>query len=283
MAKQQAKKGGRVTAKGTKPPEKAPRSPKAPGASSPAEAAGSPNRQIRRSGSVGEQPSEPNAGRMKLILGIGGAVSVALLVATIVLFGVSGTTIGIIGTVAGVLGSLAVSTGKTWFADKGRYVAIGIGAVGVAFFGFGISGVTDVHWPAAALIGCGLGAFLVEVSSQQMTPPQGPPAAAVALLRRSNAQEIPVPAAGNCVWAMPDGKIVVIIGASVPDGTTADDVVTNRNVRTSRQRATMVQRRLAGLRTESGLICVVDQPITTVRDGDDTICSATGLNRALSR
>jgi len=280
VAKQSNKKGGRVTAKGTKPPEKPARGPKA---SSPDNVPASPNRQLRRSGTVGEQPAEPNVGRMKLVLGIGGAATVLLVVGSVLLAGLSGTTVGVLGMAAGVAGSLAVSTGKTWFADKGRPVAIGIGAVGVAFMALALFSGIDIHWPGAALVGCGLGAFLVEVSSQQMTPPQGPPASAIALLRRSHAQEIPVPGAGNCVWATVDGRVVVIIGASVPPTTTADNVLTDRNVRTNRQRATMVQRRLAGLRTEPGIICVVDTAITTVRDGDDTICSATGLNRVLSR
>ena len=162
-------------------------------------------------------------------------------------------------------------------------IAIALVVVGVVLTGIGASGVLDVHWPVFALVGCGVGAFFTEMFVQQMTAPTGPPASAVALLKRSGAQLLDVPSSGGAVWATTDGRIRVIIGATLDGGTTGDTVTVDKNVRKSRQRALMLQRRLSAVGAEDGLICVVDSAITTTRDGDDIICSAAGLSKALSR
>jgi len=281
--------GGRVTPKGTRPPAKTPR----PGAdTAPTGAKGSsgadlpmnegPNRQMRRAGhTVDAAPTQQN--RMKWIL-IAVAVVVGLsALACMVFFGLSGTWVGILGTAAGTATGMAVSTGRTWFADKGRIVAIVLSVIGVLVAGLGFSEVVAIHWPIAALIGCGIGAMFAEVSSQQMTPPDGPPAAAVALLRRMGAQKLDAPTAGGTVWATPDGRVRVIVGATLAKGTTTEKLLSDRNIRRSRQRGDLVLRRMAALKAEKGLICVVDSAVPTTQDGNDLICSAAGLSRALSR
>jgi hypothetical protein len=159
--------------------------------------------------------------------------------------------------------------------------------VGVLATALGIwanaSGTFEFHWPIVALIGCGGGAFLAEVSSQQMTPPESPPQSAVALLKRGGAQRLDAPATGGCVWATRDAKVRIIIGASIPEGSTGDDALTHPNVRKNRRRADLLKQRMGALNVEPGVICVVDQPVTTVQDGDDLICSAAGLSKALTR
>lgn len=292
VASNAGKKSGRVTAKGTQPPVKKPRVPGQGGSKqsgrgdAPAESAvpATPNRQMRRAGLGGpEQPDNPQADRMKWILIGGGAVSAVLVITCVVAFRVSGTWVGLLGLIAGFAAGIAVSTGKTWAATKGREIAIGIAVFGALATALGVSGLLDFHWPLVALFGCGLGAAMAELSSQQMTPPQSPPQSALALLRRNGAQQIPAPSTGSCVWATPDGRIRVIVGASIPEGTEADKVLTDKNVRKSRQKGAMLLRRMAGLGAQPGITCVVDSAITTVRDGDDIVCSAAGLTKALSR
>ena len=294
MASNARKQGGRVTAKGTQPPvKKRPTTgPAAPGGSSGARAKGGeatgdvvsqgPNRQMRRAGMNLEQ-QEPDKGRMKLILGSAAGVAALLVIIFLVLFRVSGTWIGVLGVAAGVAVGFAVATGKEPYASKGRQLAIGLVVLGAVLSGIGAANVIDWHWPFLALIGCGVGAFFIEMFVQQMTAPTGPPASAVALLKRSGAQLLEVPSSGGAVWATTDGRIRLIIGATLEDGTTSDTVTVDRNVRRSRQRAAMLQRRLSAIGAEEGLICVVDSAITTTRDGDDIICSAAGLTKALSR
>ena len=290
MASNARKQGGRVTPKGTRPPAKNPR----PGAGGAPAAGGKgaaspdlpvnegPNRQMRRAGHDIQAP-EQNPGRMRLILiAIAAVVGLAAL-ACMIFFRLSGTWVGILGLAAGTATGMAVSTGRTWFADKGRWVAIALVVIGVVVAGVGLSGVVDIHWPITALIGCGVGAMFAEVSSQQMTPPDGPPASAVALLRRLGAQKLDAPTAGGTVWATPDGRIRVIIGATLAKGTTPDKLLTDRNVRRQRQRGDLVLRRMAALNVEKGLICVVDEAVPTTQDGNDLICSAAGLSKALSR
>jgi hypothetical protein len=287
VASNAKKQGGRVTPKGTRPPAKNPKagSPAAAAKGAPASdlpVNEGPNRQMRRAGHDVAAPEE-NTGRMRMIL-IAVAVVLAIAVlACMFFFRLSGTWVGLLGLAAGTATGMAVSTGRTWFADKGRWVAIGLGVIGVAFAALGFSGAVEVHWPLVALVGCGIGAMFAEVSSQQMTPPDGPPASAVALLRRMGAQKLDAPTAGGTVWATPDGRIRVIIGASLAKGTTPDKVLTDRNVRRQRQRGDLVLRRMAALKVERGLICVVDEAVPTVHDGNDLICSAAGLSKALSR
>ena len=286
MASNARKQGGRVTAKGTRPPAKKPTS----GAAAVAKGAAAPdlptnegpNRQMRRAGHTIDAPDQ-NPGRMRLIL-IAIAVVLGLAVlACMFFFRLSGTWVGILGLAAGAATGMAVSTGRTWFADKGRWVAIALGAIGVIVAGVGVSGLVDIHWPLTALLGCGIGAMFAEVSSQQMTPPDGPPASAVALLRRIGAQKLDAPTAGGTVWATPDGRIRVIVGASLAKGSTPDKVLTDRNVRRQRQRGDLVLRRMQALHVEKGLICVIDEAVPTTQDGNDLICSAAGLSKALSR
>lgn len=287
MASNKGKQGGRVTPKGTRPPAKKPSGAAAAAARAAAPAADlpvneGPNRQMRRAGHTIDAPDQ-NPGRMKLIL-IAIAVVIGLAaLACMIFFRLSGTWVGILGLAAGTATGMAVSTGRTWFADKGRWVAIALVAIGVIVAGVGLSGILDIHWPLTALIGCSIGAMFAEISSQQMTPPNGPPAAAVALLRRIGAQKLDAPTAGGTVWATPDGRIRVIIGASLAKGTTPDKVLTDRNVRRQRQRGDLVLRRMAALNVEKGLICVVDEAVPTTLDGNDLICSAAGLSKALSR
>ena len=85
------------------------------------------------------------------------------------------------------------------------------------------------------------------------------------------------------MWATPDGRIRVIIGATLAKGTTPDKVTTDRNVRRQRQRGDLVLRRMAALNVEKGLICVIDEAVPTTQDGNDLICSSAGLSKALSR
>jgi len=292
VASSQGKKTGRVTAKGTKPPAKPGRTAATgagrkgsagDAAAAPSTPLNSPNRQMRRSGNVPEPVEAGQEGRLKLVLIAGGAITAVLVLLCLVLFHLSGTWIGLIGIAAGLATSVAVSTGKTWAADKGRVIAIGIAAVGVLATILGVSGVVNFHWPLAALIGCGLGAAVAELSAQQMTPPQGPPQSAIALLRRTGAQQIPAPSTGDCVWATPDGRIRVIVGATIPEDASGDDLLRDKHVRRSLQRGSLVTRRLAAIGVESGIICVVSSATVTVRDGDDTICSAAGLTKALAR
>ncbi len=293
MASNNKKGGGRTTAKGTQPPVKAPKGAQAAArAGKGAPAAPAPqdvtNRQMRRAG-FDAQPVNPQAAsRLKLVL-IGLAVVTTLLVLLLVFFfKVSGTWIGLLGLVAGLGTGFAVTTGRPpAIAERARPIAIGIAAVGVIATAVGVwatsSGTFDFHWPFVALLGCGAGAFLAEISSQQMTPPDGPPQSAVALLKRSGAQRLDAPSTGGCVWATRDARVRIIIGASIPDGSSGDDALTHPNVRKNRRRADLLKQRMAALNVESGVICVVDQPITTVQDGDDLICSAAGLTKALSR
>lgn len=294
MASNARKQGGRVTAKGTQPPAKkrATVGPAAPaaggtgkqkGADAPADlVTQGPNRQMRRAGMNLEQ-QEPDKGRMKLILGSAAGVAALMVILCLVLYRVSGTWIGILGVAAGVAVGFAVATGKEPYASRGRQIAIGLVVVGVLLSAVGAANVIDWHWPFFALIGCAVGAFFIEMFVQQMTAPTGPPASAVALLKRSGAQLLEVPSSGGAVWATTDGRIRLIIGATLEDGTTSETVTVDRNVRKSRQRAVMLQRRLSAIGAEEGLICVVDSAITTTRDGDDIICSAAGLTKALSR
>ncbi len=278
-SKAQNKGGGRVTAKGTKPPVKRPRGSEDDG-KAPVEQ--NPNRQMRRSGRIAE-PVAPNTDRMRLVLIASGVVITIAVITCMVLFHLSGTWIGLLGLAVGLATGLAVTTGKTFVADKGRMVAIGLVAVGVVATGIGVSGIVDFHWPFVALLGCGLGALIAEFSNQQVTPPQSPPQAAMALLKRNGAQLLPAPTAGSCVWATPDGRIRVIVGASPAEGTEADKILTDRSVRRSRQRGQMLSKRMESVGGEPGLVLVVDSPITTMRDGDDIICSAAGLTKALAR
>lgn len=198
-------------------------------------------------------------------------------------FGASGLWIGLLGAAAGLGTGLAVSTGRTKLADKGRLVAIVLVAVGVVATAIGFADVIDFHWPLAALIGCGFGAAISELSAQQMTPPPSPPQSALAPLRRTGAQAIPGAQHGLMPWATPDGRIRIIVGASIAEGLSGEQILKDRNIRRSRQRGSLVARRMASFGAEPGLTVVVDNAITTIRDGDDTICSAAGLNKALSR
>lgn len=295
MASNARKQSGRVTAKGTQPPVKkrVPAGPTAAGPGGPGNKKGAeapadlgsagPNRQMRRAGMNLEQPQEPDTKRMKLILGAAAGVAALLVITCMVLFHVSGTWIGVLGLAAGVAVGFAVATGKEPFASKGRPIAIGLVVVGLVLSLIGAANIIDWHWPFLALVGCGVGAFFIEMFVQQMTAPTGPPASAVALLKRSGAQLLEVPSSGGAVWATTDGRIRVIIGATLEEGTTSDTVTVDKNVRKSRQRAAMLQRRLSAIGAEDGLICVVDSAITTTRDGDDIICSAAGFTKALSR
>ena len=286
MASNARKQGGRTTPKGTRPPVKKTATGAAAGAKGGADLPVNegPNRQMRRAGHTIDTP-EPGAGgqnRMKWIL-IAAAVFVALsVIVCAVFFGLSGTWIGILGLAAGVGTGMAVSTGRTWFADKGKYVAIGLAVVGVVVTGVGLANVIEIHWSFLALFGCGLGAMFAWVSDQQMTPPDGPPASAVALLRRMGAEKLDAPTAGGTVWATPDGRIRVIIGTTLAKGTTADKLLSDRNLRRNRQRGDLVLRRMAAINAEKGLICVVDSAVPTTVDGADLICSAAGLSKALS-
>jgi hypothetical protein len=281
--------GGRTTPKGTRPPAKkagaaAPKAgaPAGKGAAPELPVNEGPNRQMRRAGHTIDAP-EQNTSRMRMILiAIGAALALSTL-ALIFFLGLNGTWIGLLGLAAGIATGMAVSTGRTWFADKGRWVAIALVAIGVVVAGLGTSGVVAIDWSIVALAGCGIGAMFAEISSQQMTPPDGPPASAVALLRRMGAQKLDAPTAGGTVWATPDGRIRVIIGATLAKGSTPDKVTTDRNVRRQRQRGDLVLRRMAALNVEKGLICVVDEGVPTTQDGNDLICSPAGLSRALSR
>ncbi len=283
-SKAQNKGGGRTTAKGTKPPVKRPKGPEADAKTGRGDAPveNNPNRQMRRSGRVAE-PVAPNTDRMRLILIAAGVVTALLVIGCIVAFRLSGTWIGVLGLAVGLGTGLAVTMGKAPLADKGRMVAIGLVVFGVVVTVIGVSGIVDFHWPFAALIGCGLGALMAEFSNQQVTPPQSPPQSAMALLKRNGAQLLPAPTAGSCVWATPDGRIRVIVGASVAEGTAADKILTDRSVRRSRQRGQMLAKRMEAVGGEPGMVLVVDLPITTMRDGDDIICSAAGLTKALAR
>ena len=293
MASNNKKGGGRTTAKGTQPPVKAPKGAQAAArAGKGAPAAPAPqdvtNRQMRRAG-FDAQPVNPQAAsRLKLVL-IGLAVVTTLLVLLLVFFfKVSGTWIGLLGLVAGLGTGFAVTTGRPpAIAERARPIAIGIAAVGVIATAVGVwatsSGTFDFHWPFVALLGCGAGAFLAEISSQQMTPPESPPQAAIALLRRTGAQPIPAPSTGSSLWATPDGRIRVIVGASIGEGLSNEQILKDRNIRRSRQRGALVLRRMQGFGAEPGLTIVVDTGITTIRDGSDVICSAAQLNTVLSR
>lgn len=295
MASNAGKKGGRTTAKGTRPPAKktgpTPKADAPAAAKGPQGAQGSPtntvNRQMRRSGLVPESATndegEAQLGRMKLVLWIGGGVTLLAVLLCIVFFRLSGTWVGLLGAAAGLAAGLAVSTGRTRFADKGRLIAIILAAIGVVVTAIGVSGIVDVHWPFAALIGCGFGAAVSELSAQQMTPPESPPQAAIALLRRTGAQPIPAPSTGSSLWATPDGRIRVIVGASIGEGLSNEQILKDRNIRRSRQRGALVLRRMQGFGAEPGLTIVVDTGITTIRDGSDVICSAAQLNKVLSR
>lgn len=282
MASNARKQGGRVTPKGTKPPVK---TPKGGGGSarSPEPAEMTPNRQMRRAGFNPEPANPQQAGRMRIVLIAAGAVTALAVIALIVVFRLSGTWIGLLGLAAGMATGLAVASGKTWAADKGRPIAIGLAVLGVVVTAVGVSGVVEIHWPFGALIGCGLGALFAELATQQMTAPPGPPQSALALLRRGGAQCIEAPSTGNCLWATPDGRIRVIVGATVGDGVGNDKILTDKHVRKARQRGTMVARRMASAGVEQGVTCVVDASIATIKDGDDLICSSAGLSKALAR
>jgi hypothetical protein len=286
VASNARKQGGRTTPKGTRPPVKKSATGAPPTAKGAPELPVNegPNRQMRRAGHTIDAP-DPASGqsRMKWILIAVGVVLAISVIACIVFFGLSGTWIGILGLAAGVATGMAVSTGRTWFADKGKVVAIVLAVIGLAVTGLGLSNVVTIHWSFVALFGCGLGAMFAWVSDQQMTPPDAPPAAAVALLRRMGAQKLDAPTAGGTVWATPDGRIRVIIGTTLAKGTTPDKLLADRNLRRNRQRGDLVLRRMAAINAEKGLICVVDSAVPTTVDGADLICSAAGLSRALSR
>lgn len=285
MASNARKQGGRITAKGTQPPPKKPRTGPgaAPGKQAPAEPP-TINRQMRRSGLVPEQPDpEPARKRMRLALIIGGVSIAVLTILFMVLFGLSGTWIGLLGLTAGVLTGLAVSTGKTFAASKGKPIAIGLAVLGALVESLSIANVVDIHWSFLALLGCGVGAFFAYVSAQQMAAPPDPPAGAVALLRQRGAQPLQTPGAGNCLWATPDGKVRVIVGASPAEGVTAETVARDKSVLRARQRAAVLTRRLSAAGVDDRYICVVDSAVPTTRDGDATICSISGLTKVLGR
>lgn len=292
MASNNKKGGGRTTAKGTQPPVKSPKGAQAAAGRVEKGPAAAPqdvtNRQMRRAGFDAPAPNPQAASRLKLVLIIAGVVTALLVGVLAFFFKVSGTWIGVLGLIAGLGTGFAVTTGKPEIiATRARPIAIGLAVFGVLVTALGFwatsSGTFDFHWPFAALLGCGGGAFLAEISSQQMTPPEGPPQSAVALLKRSGAQRLEAPATGGCVWATRDAKVRIIIGASLPEGSSGDDALTHPNVRKNRRRADLLKQRMAALNVESGVICVVDQPISTTQDGDDLICSAAGLSKALSR
>lgn len=286
MANKPRDQGGRVTAKGTQPvvKKKGPRAGK-PGSDGDVAPDAGPNRQMRRQANLPEAP-EANQGsgkRQKWILIGGGAIIAIATIALMVAFHLSGTWIGLLGFAAGVATGLAVGASRTWFADKGRYVAIALVAIGLIVTVIGQIGVVAIHWPIFALLGCGLGAFFAELTSQQMAPPQAPPASAVALLKRIGAQQIEAPATGGCVWATREGKIRVIIGASPKEATTGDAILVDKSVRKSRQRGGLLLRRMGPMLADTGLICVVDTAIATTRDEGDVICSAANLTKVLGR
>lgn len=289
MASNARKQGGRTTAKGTQPQAKKPRGGAAGAAGTGGGRGAVPeqptvNRQMRRSGMVPEQPDpEPARRRLRQGLIIGGVSLAVLTVLFMVLFGISGTWIGLLGAAAGVLTGLAVSTGKTFAADKGKPIGIGLMVFGVLIEILAITNVVAIHWSFLALVGCGVGSFIAYVAAQQMTAPPDPPASAQALLRQRGAQLLPTPGAGNCVWATADGRIRVIVGATPADGVTGDTIVKDRSVVKARQQAILLVRRLAAAGIEDRYICVVEAGVPTTRDGDATICSVSGLAKVLGR
>jgi len=237
---------------------------------------------MRRAGAA-EPTTNSNARRSRLILIAAGAVLAIAVVASMVLLGWSGIWVGLLGLAAGAGVGIAIGTGKTWVVERGRLIAIAIGAVGIIAAVVGATGLLDMSLWIAAPVGCGVGALFAEVSYQQTVPPQSPPPAALALLRRSGAQPMEAPGLGNCVWATPDRKIRVIIGATLGPKTTTDNVIADRRVRKSRQRGNVIQKRISPLDPQPGVICVVDAAIPTTRDGDDTICSAGALTKVIGR
>ncbi len=293
--------GGRTTAKGTQPPprKRGPQTgpagmggggralgPQSVGGGGAGGGIPTVNRQMRRAGIEVPDQSEAEAQqkkRLRLVLIGGGALLAVMTVVAIVSFGVSGTWIGLLGAAAGLGVGFAVTTGKTFLAKQGLPAAIAIGVVGVVAAALGGAKVVNMHWPFFAVFGCGVGAFLAWVSAQQMTSPPDPPAGALALLRRNGAQMLEAPGAGSCVWAMPDGRIRVVVGAEAADGVTADDVLRDKSVLKARQQATILVRRMAAAGIDSGYLLVLDQGIQTVRDGDATICSVSQLNKVLGR
>lgn len=290
MASNARKQGGRTTAKGTQPQAKKPRGGPGGAAAGPGGGKGAVpeqptvNRQMRRSGIVPEQPDpEPAMRRLKMSLIIGGAVLGVLTILFIVLFGLSGTWIGLLGAAAGVLTGLAVTTGKTFAADKGKPIAIGLLVLGALVEFLSLANVVDIHWSFLAFVGCGAGAFVAFISAQQMTAPPDPPSSALALLRQRGAQQLPTAGGGNCVWATPDGRIRVIVGATPAANVTGDTIAKDRSVTKARQQAVLLTRRLAAAGVEDRYICVVDAAIPTTRDGDATICSVSGLGKVLGR
>ena len=244
------------------------------------------NRQMRRGGY--EVPDQADAmakqkSRLRLVLGGGGAITLALVVAGVVLFGISGTWIGLLGAVAGVGVGFAVSAQKTFLAKQYLPAAIAIAAIGVLVNVIAVAKVVDVHLPIFALFGCGLGAFFAYVSGQQMTAPPDPPGPAQVILKRTGSQPLPTPGMGNCVRATPDGRIRVITSASVPEGTDPDSIAMQRDYRKARQAIMLLVKRLESAGVEGGAICVLDWDVPTTRDGDITICSVAGLPKVLGR
>jgi len=308
MAGKPNKQGGRTTAKGTQPVAKKPRTQMAPSGSSGGggvtagsgggggkgkaprvdASAAQPvvNRQMRRAGFGVEDQSgaqESQKKRLKLVLGGAGAVLLILTIVGIVLFGISGTWIGVLLAAAGVGVGFAVSSARTFLADRGTEAAIGIVAIGVIVCAVAATGLVNIHFPGFALFGAGVGAFFAYVSAQQMIAPPDPPAAAQVLLRRNGAQLLEMPGTGNCIWATPDGRMRVIVGAQLPEGTTADEVPKHKVVIKSRQQAAVLMRRVAPGGVESTITCVVDISVPTVREGDTTICSVSSLTKVLAR
>lgn len=277
MAGNPKKQGGRVTAKGTQPPSKKPRGPQADAA--PA----TPNRQMRRAGIAEPAAASGNPKRSKIILIAAAAVLGLLTLACIIFLGWSGTWIGLLGIGAGAGVGVAIGTGKTWVVERGRMIAIGIGAVGVLATIVGLTQIVPMGLWWTAPIGCAVGALFAEITYQQTVPPQAPPTTATAYLRRGGAQTMDAPGLGECVWITPDRNVRVIVGATLGNKTTLDKLLNDKSVRKSRQRGAMIHKRLGPLDPKPGVVCVVDASIPTTRDGDDTICSVGSLSKVLGK
>lgn len=266
--------------------EKAPGAKAAKGSGATNPEAPTVNRQMRRGGYDIPDQADAQATqrkRLQIVLGGGGAVTLALTIAGIVLFGVSGTWIGLLGAVAGVGVGFAVSAQKTFLADKGIPAAIVIAVIGVLVNVLAATGVLNVHFPIFAILGCGVGAFFAYVSSQQMTAPPDPPAAAQVMLKRTGAQALEMPGAGNCIWATSDGRIRILTTAAVPEDTDPDAIANQKDYRKSRQAAMLLARRLEGTGAEPLVTCILDWDVPTTRDGDVTICSVSAFPKVLGR
>lgn len=279
MAGNARKQGSRVTAKGTQPPPKKGKGSR----TTPESAPPTPNRQMRRAGVTDTETKPSNQKRSRIIL-IAAAVALGLLtLACMVLLGWSGTWIGLLGIAAGAGVAIAISVGKTWVVERGRLIAIAIGAVGVLSAIVGYTQVIPMGLWWTAPIGCAVGALFAEVTYQQTVPPQSPPATALAMLRRGGAQTMDAPGLGESVWVTPDRKVRVIVGATLGRKTTMEKLLNDKSVRKSRQRGAMIHKRLGPLDPQDGVVCVVDAGIPTTRDGDDTICSVGSLSKVLGK